>query len=303
MSISLNISEELWFEASGDTQADEKAKESLAASVAKLQGMKPFPVVVRRLLRLMQDPDFRIQDVVSSIEEDPSLALSVLRAANSALFSMAGPSQSIRQAVVRLGVRTLREVVVTVTVSGLFHDVGGIGRSFRDHCSRTAIIARVLAREFTPAFTEGILLAGLLHDMGKLMLMQVGEFQYDSAQYDPDQHHIDEREALGFDHAILGGLILAHWKVPEPIPKAVAWHHQPARAYQDNAFSPLVAILRSADQIEPILRYKPDRFEESMAEFAQSVDFQYAGIDVERLKKMVDKLFQASKDSEGIFGG
>ena len=118
----------------------------------------------------------------------------------------------------------------------------------------------------------------------------------------PNSHHITEQNALGFDHAVLGGHILTDWKIPEPIPRLVAWHHQTKRAYEDASLAPMIAILRIADQLEPILRTEPETFAEAVDQMAQRIDFQYANVDAEKLKAMVNKLFQASRDSQMLLG-
>jgi HD-like signal output (HDOD) protein len=70
----------------------------------------------------------------------------------------------------------------------------------------------------------------------------------------PDQLHLREREFLGYDHAVLGGHVLAKWGLPDPVPKVVAWHHQPARAYQQGGpVAVLVAVLRIADVIDTLV--------------------------------------------------
>ena len=157
---------ELWYpeRASEDT----KARQALVQILQKIDKLKPFPVVTQKLLGLLNRPDFEVDQLTAVIEEDPALASDVLRVANSALFGALSPSKSINQAIVRLGVVSLRELIYSASLQGLFQDVGGAGRKIRDHCAVTAALVRLIANRYLPDL-EDAFVCGLMHDLRQVV--------------------------------------------------------------------------------------------------------------------------------------
>ncbi len=304
--------EEVIFKALSDFQDDteieaQNASESLAARVAEVTGLKPFPVVAQRIIALLSDTYFSVGEVSTAIKADPSLAASVLRMANSAFFSSSKAVASIDQAFVRLGANTVTEVVSAVATMGLFEDVGGIGKQIRDHSSATAAVVQVLVKEFASRHAKGMFLSGLLHDVGKLLLIESGETIYDADNLgealEPDQTHLKERRALGYDHAVLGGQVLWQWKMADPVPQIVAWHHQPALAYADDEIGMSVAMLRIADAIELSMRNKKEDSEAFIEKLAAGPDCEFAKVAADDLKDIWDRITEARDNALSMFGG
>ncbi|MCP4675004.1 MAG: HDOD domain-containing protein [Deltaproteobacteria bacterium] len=306
MKLAGSVLEELWFAEDDSKDVTEEASQSMAAKMAEINGLKPFPVVAQRILGILSNPDFRVVEVTNALEEDPALAAGIMRMANSAFFAGSKACASVQQAFVRLGAKSVREVVASVATMGMFPDVSGLGKQIRDHCAATAAIVQVLARDFTPKQTEGIFLSGLMHDVAKLLLIESEEIVYSSDNVEetltPDRIHIDERHMLGYDHAVLGGHVLTLWKMPEPIPKVVAWHHQPTRAYEVDDIGPMIAILRIADQLDGIMRTHPHDYEESLEKLATNSDCTYVHINARDLIDRWDTLYNIRADSLKFFG-
>jgi len=307
MKLAGSVFEELWFaEDDGDIAADE-ASESLAAKLAEVEGLKTFPVVAQKILSILGNPDFRVVEVTRALEEDPSLATSVLRMANSAFFGGTNPVSSISQAFVRLGGRTVKEVVCAVATMEMFPDTDGLGKHIRDHSASTAAISQFLSREFAPKYVEGIFLCGLLHDVGKMLLMDSGEIVYSTKNIqesmEPDKLHIQERGILGYDHAVLAAHAARSWKLPDKVSKVIAWHHQPSRAFQDQETGTMVAILRIADQIDYQLRYENEEYEGWIDEYTKGSECQFAGVTEHKLKEKWVKIFEARNGSLALFSG
>ncbi|MEZ4372862.1 MAG: HDOD domain-containing protein [Polyangiaceae bacterium] len=247
-----NVVEELWFGDVDDSQDEAHAAASLAARLADVQGLKPFPVVAQRVLALLNDPDFDLGQIAKLLEGDTALATKLLRVANSSLFARGNRIASIESAVVRLGGKTVMDMLLAVAAMGLFKDAWGAGLRIREHSVGVAVVARRLADLCGWSGGSQVFLAGLLHDVGKLLIMQADEYDYA-----PDggvDVHLGERVALGYDHAVLGGHALRLWEVPEPLPVAIAWHHQLGRALTAGGdIGLMVAMLDLADNIEKCL--------------------------------------------------
>jgi putative nucleotidyltransferase with HDIG domain len=215
---------------------------------------------VQKVIAYVARPDFRVDKVRDFIEEDPALAARLLRMANSAAFQRRMPCASIQDAIVRLGARMVTDLASAMAAMTAFADLKGTGKMVREHCVGTAAIMRGLAYRMGESVTPSVaFLVGLLHDIGKLLIIQTRDETYISipgiATGNADEVHLREREILGYDHAVLGGHVLAKWGLPSPVPKVVAWHHQPGRAYKEGgSIATLVAALRLADVIDILVR-------------------------------------------------
>ena len=302
-----SIDEALWFGLDDPGASDTQAKASVAAEVARVSGLKPFPVVAARVLQELSKADFSVARVSALMESDPALAAMVLRLVNSALYGRAEAYTSVDQAVVRLGARRVRDTVAAAATMQMFHDVRGVGVTFRDHCAATAAVVRVLGQHYELPGSGALFLAGLLHDVGKLLLMETREFDY--ARMDPmrlarpDAVHAAEREQLGYDHAVLGANVLRAWTIPDPIPQIVAWHHQPTRAYNaDGVIGSQVALVRIADSIAWYLAHTTMPSTKFFDFVTGAPDGQWVGLGARDLEGMWIRMVEARSDVMQMFG-
>ena len=238
-------------------------------------------------MEYVRRPDFDGRRLQLMIEEDPALSAKVLRVANSAAFAGSQPVASIRDAAVRLGARAISDVTASIAAMAMFQDVKGQGRTVRDHMVATAMVMRVLSSRNESA-APAAYITGLLHDLGKLLLLQTEDASYEellSKSSSPDETHLRERELLGYDHAVLAGHTLKQWGLPDPIPRIVAWHHQPSRAYEEGGeVGVTVALLRVADQLEPMFRrVEPPPGAAKLKRLCDGPDFSSAGIGARQL--------------------
>lgn len=307
MAQNIAIDEELWFDQDLGDQANAAAAASFAAKLTQAQGLKTFPVVAQKILAIFSNDNYRVVEVTQALQEDPSLASNILRMANSAFFSPRSPITQINQAFIRIGAQHIKEIVCAVATMDLFQDIGGIGMHIRDHCAAVAGLAHYLARECASAQLEGLFLAGLLHDVGKLMLIESNEIDYpvDDSQLtlSPDTMHEYERKRLGYDHAVLGAHIISSWNFGATVSKTVAWHHQPARAYQDATIGPKVALLRLADHMDFCMRSQSDveKTEKDIQVIVDSVEADILQIKKKTFQDLWMELYRVRNDALSTF--
>jgi len=303
-----SIREDLWFGDDDPERTAAEASRSLAAAAARAAGLKPFPVVAQRVMTLLADPDTPVIKVRKAIEQDPALAARLLRVANSALYAPAVACRSVEDAVMRLGSRAVSEIVVSLATLGMFNDAKhGFGAAFRNHCVGVAAVARVLGTEWRYQGVEHVFLSGLMHDIGKLLAMQVGEIRYEaldpSALAGPDLVHVHERAFAGYDHAVLGAHVLELWKLPDGIAKVVALHHQPGRAFAAGGNLGLgVALLRLADQIEFQIRKSRALDEAFLEGLLRDSAAEYTQFSREVLCAMWPKFIAANDEAQRLNG-
>lgn len=278
--------EQDWF-GSRDQEAEEAASKSLAATAARIVGAKPFPVAAKRLEELTRTNNARIEQVVSVLESDPALSARLLRLVNSAGYGLKVRCTSVRHAAVLVGTRRLNQVATTAAILDLFESSNSLAAELLEHAAVVGSLCRYLAVHLGLPHDE-LFTCGFLHDIGKIMLLDSERDLYPSLLREfggnADSIHEHERRVFGFDHATLGAHVLTAWNIPEPVPRVIAWHHQPARALQDSLLSAMVQTLRLAD----LLAYELGRRQEQegIALVAQSEAAQYLDISEPQLAAM-----------------
>jgi putative nucleotidyltransferase with HDIG domain len=241
--------EQDWF-GGRDEEAEAAASKSLAATAARIVGAKPFPVAAKRLEELTRTTNARIEQVVVVLESDPALSARLLRLVNSAGYGLKVRCTSVRHAAVLVGTRRLNQVATTAAILDLFESSNTLAAELLEHAAVVGSLCRYLAVHLGLPHDE-LFTCGFLHDIGKIMLLDTEREVYPSMLREfggsADAIHEQERRVFGFDHATLGAHVLTTWNIPEPVPKVIAWHHQPARALQDSLLSAMVQTLRLAD--------------------------------------------------------
>ncbi len=204
--------------------------------LARLRQLPSLPSAVSGVLASFANEDMDVEVIAAQISRDQGLTARVLRVANSSFYGLQTRVGTINEAVVVLGFRAVRSMVLAVGMNGAFRvdqcagfDAGGYLR----HGVGVALASRRLARGFGQhadlAFT-----GGLLHDIGMLVLASAFPKQYGEvlAQRRRDDRFLIEveREILGIDHAEVGGMLAQTWHFPVSLFEAVAHHHDPAAA-------------------------------------------------------------------------
>jgi putative nucleotidyltransferase with HDIG domain len=285
----VEVDEELWFGNAGEEREIEaKAAESMAAVAARVLGAKPFPAAAKRLEELTRSPNARIEQVVSVLESDPGLSMRLLRLVNSAGYALRVRCTSVRHAAALVGMRRLHQLATTAAILDMFETDNPLVVQLLTHSAVVGALSRYLAVHIDLPPDE-LFTCGFLHDIGKLMLLDSEGDSYGElvrqAGDRPDVLHVLERERYGFDHAVLGAHVLKKWKIPNPVPRVVAWHHSVGRAYQsDTQTVAMVQALRLADQVSYLLRTTHDL--EAIKQAAESDAARYLEISEAQLGTM-----------------
>ena len=273
MDLATSALEALWFGDDDLAVVERAAAASASAALAGRIGLKPFPKAAHEALRQLDAPEVDFAALDRTFQTDPCLSARVLKLANSGYYHSARPCRTILDAVVRIGANQLRDLVAAAAVHGMFRDLGGAGDTLLQHSVSVGAIGRIIANRLGLEQAPAIYLAGLMHDVGKLLLVQAKE-QLSGAAFDDAIVH--ERTTRGFDHAILGAQALRSWAFPEPLPEIVALHHQPARAYgRGGEVATMVAVVRLADRLEHEIGWCRLSDEDALAMLAASPDAAY----------------------------
>ena len=197
-----------------------------------LSSVRLPPRAVRELLELSQQPDVEMQRIADTITSDETLTARVLRLVNSALFSLPRPVSSVQQAVVLLGKASIIQLAIGVaamTLEAAIVDETSFSREdFWRHSMAVAYLARELGREQQRIEAEEAFTAGLLHDIGKLVLLGYLRKTYSclvtASREEQRALHEEEREALGADHDTISRKLCEKWKLPPSLLDGVSIH-------------------------------------------------------------------------------
>jgi HD-like signal output (HDOD) protein len=190
------------------------------------------PTVYRALQRALASPDPSLAEVAAVIEDDVALCAKVLQLVNSSFFGLGRRITRVHEAAVYLGLGTLKALVLSVEVFGAFDTapaVAGFDVAKLDAHSR--LVARAAADLARPGSAGDGLTAGLLHDVGVLVLAahrpdRLEPLLFESARRGASLHEV-EAERYGVTHAEIGAYLLALWNLPDELVTAVSAHHAP----------------------------------------------------------------------------
>ena len=205
-----------------------------------------LPQVFLELQQAISSRATSADDLAEIISQDPGLTAFLLRMVNSAFYSLPMQIDTISRAVTVVGVNQLSTLAVGTSVMSLFQDVPEEVldmEQFWKHSVACGLVARRLCRVTGQGDPERAFVAGLLHDIGQLILLQAEPERATAVHLTARQHdtllYQEEKELLGFDHATLGGMLLRKWNFPFVLVSAVLEHHKP-KAGQKEAEPALV---------------------------------------------------------------
>ncbi len=209
-----------------------------AQTLRCLDRMPRLSPLTMQLLARLSRRDCDVQDVTEIVQKDPVLSAQVLRLANSAIFGRLRPVSSVRHAVAMAGVGAMRKFALGSSISNLFSRAKPAASfsmlRFNLHSVATATLVEIVAEEVPFELAQDAFLAGLLHDIGKLLIAVNFPRQYGDilalAAVKGASIVECEREIVGIDHAELSCMAVSRWELSEPIQWAARYHHEPGEA-------------------------------------------------------------------------
>jgi len=212
-----------------------------------------LPEVCIQVQTLADSPHSSAEDLGEVISNDSALTSRLLKLVNSAYFSRPQKIDTVTRAVNMIGMRELRNLTLAASAAEVFADIPGDlidMATFWQHSVYCGLLARNLARHCNVLHSERLFTAGLLHDVGRLlMLMKLPDetAKAESLRQQSDKDVCEfERQLLGFDHAEVGQALLLHWNLPSNLCTSILYHHNPGDAHDAHLEAALIHI---ADQV------------------------------------------------------
>lgn len=206
----------------------------LSEVIAEIDDLPSLPAIVTELLNSLDDEDIDINQLARKVSHDQALTAKTLRYANSSFYAPQAKVATLPQAIALLGIDNVKNLIMAAALTGCFPERQCPGfdfKAFWKHSMATAVCAQLLGREVhaTPdyAFT-----AGLLHDLGRLVLVTSFPQHYASAIRYSKDHDCGmleaERAVLGVDHTAAGQALAERWRFSETMQHAILGHHDPS---------------------------------------------------------------------------
>lgn len=227
-----------------------------ATLVQGVAGLVSLPEVCIRVGEMVDDPCVSAAHIGKIISQDSALTARLLRIVNSAFYRFPNKIDTVTRAVTIVGRRDLRDLVIAATVSGIFERISteliDLNQFWR-HAIYTGILARIIAVKCRVLHRERLFIAGLMHDIGRLIICFKIPEKARSAILRSEEKDIPvylaEQEVIGFDHAQVGAQLMRVWDFPQSLEFATRYHHNPNLGH---ASALEIAIVHLADIVSRI---------------------------------------------------
>lgn len=215
--------------------------QSLSIRITRAPALAVLPQITNQILRLADKPDVSAKQIAALVEREPGLAAKLLKIANSSFYGVSGKILSVAHAVTFLGIGTVRSLAIGQAYQQLISSPGQSLRfdrvAFWQHSLATGVIARILARLVSWGDPEQAFMAGLLHDIGRLVLDRFLGREFDQAIQLSHERSCTlweaEQEVLGYTHAEAGEVLGKQWNLPPVFQVVPRDHHRLVRFEED----------------------------------------------------------------------
>ncbi len=219
--------------------------------VSNIRNLPTPPIVFHQIQKVINDPNVSAEQIASILSEDPAMSVKVLRLTNSAFYGLSREIESVKHAVIIVGLEAIKNLVLSASVLDMFKGKN-LDDDFQDkfwrHSLATAFGCRLLAkrlRDKVMVDPDSAFSAGLLHDVGKIILVCFlnDEYQLFKEARENNNTSMDfeiEQELFGFNHAEIGAFLTEQWKIPSKLTEAIACHHGVGEINSESALSCIV---------------------------------------------------------------
>jgi len=258
------------------------------------RGLPALAAVVTKVMTAVIE-ETSAREIAELIEKDSAITSRVLKVVNSAYYGVSGHVSTVTQAVPILGIKVIKNIVLTFSVMDIFAQGKGKGVDFKklwEHSFTTAVASRALAKRADYGDPEEALVAGLLHDVGILLFVKHGQEEYgqvnDLVRMSGRPLLSVEQEVMGIDHAELGALLAEKWQLPEILVAPIRYHHNPETLEQGGRqLRRLVQLVHLADRMSHLFTEPVD--EAKLLGYAQ-VLHEGLGIQREELPSVMNEI-------------
>ncbi len=201
---------------------------AIQAEIYKIDTIPTIPDTFKKILNILENPKSSLSEIGKFILKDPVLTSRVLKMVNSPIYGFPGRITSVNQALLLLGLNVIRGLLLGVSV---FEAMQKAMRGLWEHSLGNAVTARIIAQKINIKEPEEVAVAGLLHDIGKVILILKFPNEYEKVVEKINNEEIfifdAEKEIFGINHADAGAWLAKKWNFPITLIETIEYHHRP----------------------------------------------------------------------------
>jgi HD-like signal output (HDOD) protein len=237
------------------TPALADSKQLVNDAVRRITTIATLPEVTATIIQTVEDPRSTASALHKIVSHDPALVTRILKVVNSSFYGLPGQIGSVERAIVLLGLNAVKNIAVAASLGQLFRGAklceGFAAKDLWEHCVAVGVTARELAKAMKAPLADEAFLAGMIHDVGLLVSLQLFPEQLrqacETARAGQQSFCDVERAVMGVDHQQLGQGLAEQWKFPRSCQLVAGYHHQPTQLSDDSRR--IVAIVYVADTL------------------------------------------------------
>ncbi|MHC4608180.1 MAG: HDOD domain-containing protein [Planctomycetota bacterium] len=258
--------------------------------LGKVEGLPTLPTMLGQMNKMMVNPRTSAKEIAQLISSDPAITSRVLRVVNSSFYGFPNRITTITHAIVILGFNTVKSIVLSSSIFDAFKKGEGKTpfdrQAFWRHSIGCGAAARVIGKRLKFPTVEELFIAGLLHDIGKVVMDQFlrEKFTQILGVVKQKNCHIvpAEEEVLGLNHSEIGAWLFEKWNLSKGLIECIRHHHNPALASQNPK---AVSIIHGANILTRALRFGSGG-DDRIPEFQESA-WNELGLETEELDRLL----------------
>ncbi|MGM0443713.1 MAG: HDOD domain-containing protein [Fibrobacterota bacterium] len=200
---------------------------------SKISTIPTLPTVISRMIEMVDNPNTNARRLARVISSDQSLTARILKMANSAFYGFSREISTVDTAIVVMGFNAVKEMGLSLSVFDAFKGVGSLNNfdvnRYWEHSISTAVASRMLARRLAVPNAEELFVAGLLHDIGKMIFIQYLPEDYNRifsrGETEDISYYEAEMRSIGVMHSQIGAVVAERWHLPDRIVAGIKNHH------------------------------------------------------------------------------
>ena len=264
-----------------------------------------LPEVTLRVNEIANDPNSTADDMATVITQDPALVVRMLKVANSAYYGLSNEVETISRAVAVLGTNKIRDLVLSSTACEAFDGIPNDLISMQDfwhHSLYCGLLAQILSKKSNKTNSESIFIAGLLHDIGQLLMFnQMPEKSHEAILLlmegsEELETFEAERHVFGFDHMQVGAALIKNWKLAPVLQECVEFHHEPQKAKN---FKAEVAMINIANAVAVMADFDSMNPDDEIPMIAP-LSWELTGLTPQDLPEAIKKAQEEIKEIESV---
>ena len=281
----------------------------IAELSAKIKSFPALPAIVNHILKITADPKSTVEELIDAIRPDLALNTAILKISNSAFFGQMRQVSSLKQALLVIGFSEVQNIVLSKAVFNHFKKIRSNSpfkiHAFWEHSFLCGLAAKVIATELA-LDTNEFFVAGLIHDVGKLVVLMTMPDDFQSivamSQPDPLDTIQAEKSVIGTTHDKIGMGLLTRWMFPACLIKATGFHHQPEKAVENQMFPVIIHIANSlAHMIQgPGREIDESRMEDCLPRIVRAGERIQLDLDKQKILLYLEELVSRMEEEKAI---